>query len=208
MLHGMGDCTPALHCGCLTPSGLRRYVVGFALDEDGRVALIRKNRPEWQAGLLNGIGGRVEPGEASDAAMRREFREETGCTIALEWDLIVTMGFLPESHISFYRARTTAAVLDSLRTTTDEEVCLVWPGTNNWHLMIPNLSWLIPLAAYTADRYDPIHVTASVVESLGREPRCVCSAAEMHCGHRGDCPERMKAFPSLPCCHGPVHTHA
>lgn len=34
-----------------------KYVVGFAFDLTlTMVALIRKNRPEWQMGLLNGIG--------------------------------------------------------------------------------------------------------------------------------------------------------
>jgi hypothetical protein len=43
-----------------TLAAVVEYVVGFAFDTDGRVALIRKNRPEWQAGRLNGIGGHVE----------------------------------------------------------------------------------------------------------------------------------------------------
>ena len=41
-----------------------RYVVGFAFSADmSRVLLIRKNRPLWMAGKLNGIGGRAEHGE-------------------------------------------------------------------------------------------------------------------------------------------------
>lgn len=43
-----------------------------------RVALIRKAKPEWQKGKLNGIGGKIEEGEGPFAAMVREFREETG----------------------------------------------------------------------------------------------------------------------------------
>ena len=42
---------------------MERMVVGFAFTEDRRsVILIRKNRPEWQAGRLNGVGGHIEPG--------------------------------------------------------------------------------------------------------------------------------------------------
>src|SRR5690349_13991679 len=40
------------------------YALGFLFDGTGRVVLIRKRRPAWQAGLLNGVGGKVEPGEA------------------------------------------------------------------------------------------------------------------------------------------------
>jgi hypothetical protein len=40
---------------------MNRYVAGLAFSEDGtRVALIRKNRPLWQIGFLNAIGGHIE----------------------------------------------------------------------------------------------------------------------------------------------------
>src|SRR5437764_210410 len=56
---------------------MRSYVCGFLFSPDrSQVLLIRKNRPAWQAGKLNGVGGKVEPGESLHAAMRREFREE------------------------------------------------------------------------------------------------------------------------------------
>lgn len=56
-----------------------RYVLGFAFTEDDRlVAMIKKDRPAWQRGLLNGIGGKIERFEAPSAAMSREFLEETG----------------------------------------------------------------------------------------------------------------------------------
>lgn len=142
-----------------------RYVVGFALDEVGRVALIKKNRPEWQAGKLNGIGGHVEEGEHPLDAMRREFREETGADLD-GWDLFVVMEF-PSAEIYFYRLRTSKYVLNALETTTDEFVGqygqeLLVPDS----AIIPNLRWLIPLAAYTADRYEPIRVRAEMAEAL------------------------------------------
>jgi len=55
------------------------YVVGFMFDAKmNQVALIRKNKPKWQSGLLNGIGGKIENGETSLAALMREFWEEAG----------------------------------------------------------------------------------------------------------------------------------
>jgi 8-oxo-dGTP diphosphatase len=56
------------------------YVVGFQFNEERtKVALIRKSKPEWQKGLLNGVGGKIETRDVNArAAMVREFQEETG----------------------------------------------------------------------------------------------------------------------------------
>src|SRR5271157_1502939 len=59
-----------------------RYVDGLMFDPTySRVVVIRKTKPEWQAGLLNCVGGKIEPGEDIEMAMIREFREETGVSI-------------------------------------------------------------------------------------------------------------------------------
>lgn len=61
---------------------MQRYVVGFCFDEDLKhVAIVKKNRPDYQAGLFNGIGGKIEFRETGKAAMEREFFEETGVRI-------------------------------------------------------------------------------------------------------------------------------
>lgn len=53
------------------------YTVGFLFSFDKQqIALIRKNRPDWQKGRLNGIGGHVEAGETAAQCMMREFGEE------------------------------------------------------------------------------------------------------------------------------------
>lgn len=70
------------------------YTLGFAFNEEmNRVILIKKNRPSWQAGLLNGVGGEVESFDASPvAAQVREFREETGIeTTTAEWKLFASL---------------------------------------------------------------------------------------------------------------------
>ena len=63
------------------------YVVGLMFNKSmSQVALIRKQKPKWQAGLLNGIGGKIEDGETGLDAMRREFYEETGAhTLRVDW---------------------------------------------------------------------------------------------------------------------------
>lgn len=147
-------------------SECQEYVVGFAFDTRARVALIQKNRPEWQAGRLNGIGGHVEPGERPGDAMVREFHEETGTRLD-GWQKFALMDF-PGARIHFYRLRDLHPIrLDGLQTMTDETVCVIdHRALGEQAAIIPNLSWLVPLAAYTADRYEPIHVQATLAEAL------------------------------------------
>jgi 8-oxo-dGTP diphosphatase len=78
-----------------------RYVVGFLFDPKlYNVVLIKKNKPEWQKGKLNGVGGKIEAGETCLEAMIREFYEETGLLIK-DWTY---MGVINgnESEIHFY----------------------------------------------------------------------------------------------------------
>lgn len=120
------------------------YVLGFLFSEDEqRVALIRKNRPNWQAGKLNGIGGKVEPTDAGiHEAMTREFREETGLVVPT-WDYFAAMrgdGW----RVHCYRAFGPA---DDAKTVTDEEVAVCSSTSGIWGMNgVPNLKWLIPLA--------------------------------------------------------------
>jgi 8-oxo-dGTP diphosphatase len=61
---------------------MTNYVLGFVFSDNGSdVVLVLKNKPDWQAGLLNGIGGKVEAGEDSETAMSREFKEECGVSV-------------------------------------------------------------------------------------------------------------------------------
>jgi 8-oxo-dGTP diphosphatase len=65
---------------------VERYVLGFCFSPTLRmVVLVRKVFPPWQAGRLNGLGGHVEEGEEPAAAVAREFREESGYDVVLEW---------------------------------------------------------------------------------------------------------------------------
>lgn len=55
------------------------YVAGFLFSENLlSVALIRKEKPAWQKGCLNAIGGKIEENETPFEAMKREFTEEAG----------------------------------------------------------------------------------------------------------------------------------
>ena len=61
----------------------RQVVVGAAIVRDGRVLACRRTAPPEAAGRWELPGGKVEPGEAPEAALVREVREELGCDIAV-----------------------------------------------------------------------------------------------------------------------------
>jgi hypothetical protein len=73
------------------------YVAGFLFRENKtQVALIEKQRPAWQKGKLNGIGGRVEIDETPREAMKREFKEEAGADISQWRAFCYLQGINPE----------------------------------------------------------------------------------------------------------------
>lgn len=99
------------------------YVLGFAFTGDGRVALIRKNKPEWQAGYLNGIGGKVEGQENSSMAMVREFHEETGVLIPEDkWQF---RGRMYGPNWSVFVFTSTDASVKTVRSMESEQIILV-----------------------------------------------------------------------------------
>lgn len=61
-------------------------VVGAAIICDGRVLACRRTQPEAVAGRWEFPGGKVEPTEDADRALRREITEELGCDVeVLRW---------------------------------------------------------------------------------------------------------------------------
>lgn len=61
----------------------KEMVLGFIFTPDfEKILLIRKNKPEFQKGLLNGIGGKLEEHETPYDAMIRETKEETALEIS------------------------------------------------------------------------------------------------------------------------------
>lgn len=99
------------------------YVLGFLIQEDS-IVLIRKRKPEWQAGKLNGVGGKIEAGEVPYVAMCREFKEETGGD-APNWYPFQEMKFLgygPETIRVFCFVAHDPEGKIKVATVTDEEV--------------------------------------------------------------------------------------
>lgn len=117
------------------------YVVGFLFNTDLDVLLIRKNRPEWQAGKLNGIGGKIEDGEEPLEAMVREFEEEAGVRWPNWHNVAVLNGTKSEVHV-FYSYSNTAFWNAE---TQESEPLERWNVANSTpEGAVPNLKWLIP----------------------------------------------------------------
>lgn len=120
---------------------MKRYVLGFLFPRSlDSVLLIEKNRPEWQAGLKNGIGGKVENGETWEAAMQREFLEETGADVS-DWTPFLYLKGLEWTVRCFW------SVGDpEVKTMTDEKLVSTIFPLRPWDKVIPNLHWLVPMA--------------------------------------------------------------
>jgi len=132
-----------------------KYVAGLLFSPTGKsVVLIRKNRPEWQAGKLNAVGGKIEFGETPFEAMVREFREETGVN-RRDWQHIAILtgdGF----EVNFFAAF--GHDFFDVVTKTDEpvDIYIVREVLNDPSLM-PNLKVMIALAKDDSGIVKPVH---------------------------------------------------
>lgn len=124
-----------------------RYCVGFAFSAAEDIVLIQKNKPEWQKGLLNGVGGHVEDGESVIDAMVREFEKETGVVIpASDWELYCHLEY-EKAAVSFYRTFSDDPI--PVKTITLEKVLTLPLKNFQYGRCVENLRWLIPLALDT-----------------------------------------------------------
>lgn len=125
-----------------------KYVVGFAFNkEKTKLLLIQKTKPAWQAGLLNGVGGKIESYDSTSYhAMTREFFEESNLkTVKEDWylfskiedntfELNCFVGFFEESFLNTYES------------VTEETIFLVDVQdlyNQQFSGCISNLKWLI-----------------------------------------------------------------
>jgi len=140
-----------------------QYVVGFLFDDKAqRVALIEKQKPEWQLGRLNGIGGRIEPNETPHAAIVREFEEEAGITIH-NWRLFCDLN-CSHGRIHFFEARGSFEIMSK----TSEIVAWYQIKDLSSLPILENLHWLIPLALDSGRLlgfFNESHVTAFEVRA-------------------------------------------
>jgi 8-oxo-dGTP diphosphatase len=136
------------------------YVLGFVFNNaKTEVLLILKNRPDFQKGKFNGIGGKVEKSDTDyGAAFRREFKEETG--IDLHWSNIYQFSMFTDRKQDkdfIHRIFCFATCYDfgnkfesQWATATEEIVFRIKVDDitffNIQGRILPNVAWLIPMA--------------------------------------------------------------
>ena len=127
-----------------------RFVLGFLFSEDRkRVVLIKKTKPSWQAGCLNGVGGKLESYDADFvSAMLREFREETGVIIPKEnWHYFAEMlDYKGEFYVSCYYSIDNNNLIDTVKTMEEESIAVYDVAELSLYKRVKNLEWLIHLA--------------------------------------------------------------
>lgn len=142
---------------------MKSYVLGFAFDTACRVALVKKDRPEWMAGRWNGIGGKIEANEKPIDAMVREFAEETGVQSSpTVWQHFATLddavlGYQITCFVTVWQPES----LDLVHTVESEEI-RIFDGDVLVRLdvdLMPNLRWLMPMSLCLADNEIPVLIS-------------------------------------------------
>ena len=136
---------------------VRRYVLGFVFDRAyHHVLLIRKSRPEWQAGRLNGLGGKIAENESPEEALERELHEETagrlgpvdvlpfGRLSGVDWEIWLFHAIYP---YDFPDDLSNVDVGEGTTFVADRLDLPNWPT-------LPNLRYLVPLAVNHARGLD------------------------------------------------------
>jgi len=155
---------------------MTEYVLGFAFTRDyadfDRVLLIRKTKPAWQAGKLNGVGGKIETGDFTPhRAISREFVEETGIeTLPSRWTKFAVMEFA-DCRVHCFTTWFNWKEFKKAVPLTEEllesyQLDSVFDEKMKEAKALPNLRWLILLAraAWTAgvDEFPVLQIFESV----------------------------------------------
>jgi 8-oxo-dGTP diphosphatase len=130
----------------------QRYVAGLYFWQN-QVLLIRKQKPAFMNGKLNGIGGKMEDRESPLSAMIREFEEETGLH-ERDWQHFATLQGR-NFEVEWFKCE--KAYQGSRPVSLDPEIEKTeWVNVSDVRYGNPmnNLTWLIQMAyADTGDNF-------------------------------------------------------
>lgn len=129
---------------------VKRYTVAFLFAPDLlSVWMVTKLRPAWQAGALNGIGGKLEPGEHPDDGIVREIKEETAAEFTRDQlDYVGYMHGTNNDGAKFLVYIYTATTIQKLEQVEDEPIELVNVNAVKMVRHVGNVPALIELCRY------------------------------------------------------------
>lgn len=131
---------------------MEHYVLGFVFNRNqDKVLLIRKEKPSWQAGRWNGIGGKIKDIDKSSLkAMERECEEEIG--VPYDWQHCITF-ICPSGTVFVFQNIDYLTSLDKPDEIEfkqiENELLQVWSINNLPNNIMDNLKWLIPICLST-----------------------------------------------------------
>lgn len=127
-----------------------------------KVLLIKKQRFEHHKGLLNGLGGKVEPGETPLDCVCREVAEEAGINLSpSQWKVVGELEWTTW-HVTIFAA-TYKGKLEDIKSMTEEVVA--WYDVEALpNTVISNLRWLVPLCINVLTKNPSPYVIATYPE--------------------------------------------
>lgn len=143
---------------------MKEFSLGFIFNKTGeRVLLVHKQKPEWQAGKINGIGGKIEVGETPEDCIARETFEEARLTILPQAWIYLGHKSEPSATIHIFMTMYEGDTSDAQK--GDHEEVEWFPTDNLPENCIPNLRWMIPFAQEQMLGKDPgtFHITSSSI---------------------------------------------
>lgn len=133
----------------------KEYVVIFpqaydaeTLETHNKVLLVEKQKPEWQKGLFNLVGGKIEAGEGPIDAAIRELHEESGLVPIPHFDPFIA-GTITGDFGVVYCVWLGVDANVKVQQGQDEVEHVAWYEWNELidlqNKLIPNLKTIIPL---------------------------------------------------------------
>ena len=124
-----------------------KFTIAFPFTPDlQHVFLVEKNRPAWQAGHLNGIGGHKKAGESYLACCIREVLEEANIRLC-DWRHFGTMTFV-DATVKCYAAILSHGAVPAVKSRTDEPIrqLSLTDVVIHRHRCLSNIPWLVNAA--------------------------------------------------------------